>query len=80
MTGGVTEFPAPFFLAGAGMIPRGEAGVMVAQTGVVLRIIPKDVYGIFVFKSIAAAILAPPLLKLSYLSLIRSTSAVHDTE
>jgi Kef-type K+ transport system membrane component KefB len=130
MTGGVTEFLVPFFLAGiglhldvsvfgdrntmalavvilavacvtkflgcglgalrlgwadaarvgTGMIPRGEVGMVVAQIGLGLRIILKHVYGIVAFMSIAATILAPPLLKLRYRSLIRSWSAVHDTE
>jgi Kef-type K+ transport system membrane component KefB len=130
MTGGVTEFLVPFFLAGiglhldvsvfgdrntmvlavvilavacvtkflgcglgalrlgwadaarvgTGMIPRGEVGMVVAQIGLGLRIIPKDVYGIVVFMSIATTILAPPLLKLRYRSLIRSSSTVPDTE
>jgi Kef-type K+ transport system membrane component KefB len=130
MTGGVTEFLVPFFLAGiglhldgsvfsnrntivlavvilvvacvtkfvgcglgalrlgwadatrvgTGMIPRGEVGMVVAQIGLGLRIIPKDVYGIVVFMSIATTILAPPLLKLSYRSLIQPPIAAHDTE
>jgi Kef-type K+ transport system membrane component KefB len=64
---------------GTGMIPRGEVGMVVAQIGLGLRIIPKDIYAIVVFMSIATTILAPPLLKLSYRGLIRSQTAGDDT-
>ncbi|MCE5311107.1 MAG: cation:proton antiporter [Acidobacteriales bacterium] len=60
---------------GAGMIPRGEVGMVVAQIGLGLRIIPQDVYGTVVFMSIATTILAPPLVTLSYRSLMRREPA-----
>ncbi len=60
---------------GTGMIPRGEVGMVVAQIGLGLRVIPQDVYAIVVFMSIATTILAPPLLRLSYRSLIRPQTA-----
>ncbi len=51
---------------GVGMIPRGEVGMVVAQIGLGLAVIPKAIYGVVVFMSIATTIVAPPLLKLAY--------------
>lgn len=56
---------------GVGMIPRGEVGLVVAQIGQKLGVIPKDVYGVVVFMSIASTIVAPPLLQWAYRDLIR---------
>jgi Kef-type K+ transport system membrane component KefB len=55
---------------GAGMVPRGEVGMVVAQIGSSLGVIPKDVYGVVVFMSIATTMIAPPLLKYTYRDLI----------
>ncbi len=54
---------------GVGMIPRGEVGMVVAQIGLGLGVLPKDVYGIVVFMSVATTMVAPPLLKLAYRSI-----------
>jgi Kef-type K+ transport system membrane component KefB len=51
---------------GVGMIPRGEVGMVVAQIGLGLGVIPAAIYGVVVFMSIATTIIAPPLLKLAY--------------
>ncbi len=51
---------------GVGMIPRGEVGMVVAQIGLGLGVIPTMIYGNVVFMSIATTIIAPPLLKLAY--------------
>jgi Kef-type K+ transport system membrane component KefB len=56
---------------GVGMIPRGEVGLVVAQIGQKMGVIPKDVYGVVVFMSIASTIVAPPLLQWAYRDLIR---------
>lgn len=56
---------------GVGMIPRGEVGLVVAQIGQGLGVIPKDIYGIVVFMSIASTLVAPPLLQWAYSDLIR---------
>jgi Kef-type K+ transport system membrane component KefB len=53
------------------MIPRGEVGLVVAQIGQKMGVIPKDVYGVVVFMSIASTIVAPPLLQWAYRDLIR---------
>jgi Kef-type K+ transport system membrane component KefB len=55
---------------GVGMVPRGEVGMVVAQIGQGLGVIPKDVYAVVVFMSIATTMVSPPLLKLAYRDLI----------
>ncbi len=55
---------------GVGMIPRGEVGMVVAQIGLNMGVIPKDVYAIVVFMSIATTMVAPSLLKLAYRDLL----------
>jgi Kef-type K+ transport system membrane component KefB len=55
---------------GVGMIPRGEVGMVVAQIGSGLGVIPKDIYGVVVFMSIATTMVAPPLLKIAYRDLL----------
>ncbi len=56
---------------GVGMVPRGEVGMVVAQIGRGLGVIPNEVYGVVVFMSIATTMVAPPLLKFTYRDLIR---------
>ena len=48
------------------MIPRGEVGMVVAQIGLTLGVISKDVYGVVVFMAVATTIVAPPLLKMAF--------------
>lgn len=55
---------------GVGMVPRGEVGMVVAQIGRGLGVIPNEVYGVVVFMSIATTMVAPPLLKFTYRDLI----------
>jgi Kef-type K+ transport system membrane component KefB len=56
---------------GVGMVPRGEVGMVVAQIGRGLGVIPNEVYGVVVFMSIATTMVAPPLLKFTYRDLIK---------
>jgi Kef-type K+ transport system membrane component KefB len=63
---------------GVGMIPRGEVGMVVAQIGLDLGVIPQAVYGVVVFMSIATTVVAPPLLKLAYGDLIREQAKKQD--
>jgi Kef-type K+ transport system membrane component KefB len=51
---------------GFGMAPRGEVGMVVAQIGLRMGVIPARVYAVVVFMAIATTIVAPPLLTLSY--------------
>jgi Kef-type K+ transport system membrane component KefB len=61
---------------GVGMIPRGEVGMVVAQIGLGMRVIPPAIYGIVVIMSIATTIIAPPLLKLAYRGAPQSVDGV----
>lgn len=51
---------------GVGMIPRGEVGMVVAQLGLSLKVIPKPVYGAVVTMAILTTMIAPPLLKWAF--------------
>ena len=50
---------------GAGMIPRGEVGLIFAQMGLAAGIIEPSMYGALVTTVIATTFVAPPLLKKS---------------
>jgi Kef-type K+ transport system membrane component KefB len=51
---------------GVGMVPRGEVGMVVAQIGLGLGVIGKEIYGVVVFMAVMTTIAAPPLLKWAY--------------
>jgi Kef-type K+ transport system membrane component KefB len=51
---------------GAGMTPRGEVGMVVAQIGLARGAISSEVYAIAVFMAVATTIAAPPLLAYLY--------------
>ncbi len=51
---------------GAGMVPRGEVGMVVAQIGMGLGAVPDMLYGVVVSMSLLTTMVAPPLLKLAY--------------
>jgi Kef-type K+ transport system membrane component KefB len=51
---------------GAGMIPRGEVGMVVAGIGAGLGVIPPAVYAIVVFMAIGTTIAAPPLINWTF--------------
>ncbi len=51
---------------GTGMIPRGEVGMVVAQLGLSMGVIPKPIYAVVVFMAVATTLIAPPLLSLSF--------------
>ncbi len=51
---------------GAGMVPRGEVGMVVAQVGLKAGAITQPVYGVAVFMAVLTTILAPPVLNLLY--------------
>jgi Kef-type K+ transport system membrane component KefB len=51
---------------GVGMIPRGEVGMVVAQIGLSLGAVSRDIYGVVVFMAVASTIVAPPLLAIAY--------------
>jgi Kef-type K+ transport system membrane component KefB len=51
---------------GVGMVPRGEVGMVVAQIGLSLGVIPAATYALVVFMSIGTTLIAPPLLTLAF--------------
>jgi Kef-type K+ transport system membrane component KefB len=51
---------------GAGMVPRGEVGMVVAQVGLKAGAITQPVYGVAVFMAVMTTILAPPVLSFLY--------------
>jgi len=51
---------------GVGMVPRGEVGMVVAQIGLGLGVVPKHIYGVVVFMAVATTLVAPPLLSLAF--------------
>jgi Kef-type K+ transport system membrane component KefB len=57
---------------GVGMIPRGEVGMIVAQIGLGFGILSRGSYSVVVFMSVATTIVAPPLLKIAYRSLLET--------
>ena len=57
---------------GVGMIPRGEVGMVVAQLGLGFGILSQSSYGVVVFMSVASTIVAPPLVKVAYKSLLKA--------
>jgi Kef-type K+ transport system membrane component KefB len=56
---------------GVGMIPRGEVGMVVAQIGLGFGILSRSSYGVVVFMSVATTIVAPPLIKYAYKTLLQ---------
>jgi Kef-type K+ transport system membrane component KefB len=65
---------------GVGMIPRGEVGMIVAQIGLSFGVLGGSSYSVVVFMSVATTILAPPLLKIAYGSLLQSRSQQLENE
>jgi Kef-type K+ transport system membrane component KefB len=59
------------FRIGVGMVPRGEVGMIVAQIGLGFGILTRSSYGVVVFMSVATTIVAPPLIKIAYRSLLQ---------
>lgn len=55
---------------GVGMVPRGEVGMVVAQLGLGFGILSQSSYGVVVFMSVATTIVAPPLIKVVYQTLM----------
>jgi len=57
---------------GLGMVPRGEVGMVVAQLGLGYGILSQGSYGVVVFMSVATTIVAPPLIKVGYKTLLQA--------
>ena len=54
------------FRVAAGMVPRGEVGMVVAQIGLGFGVIPQPVYAVVVFMAVATTLLAPPMLNRTF--------------
>lgn len=54
------------FQVGVGMVPRGEVGMVVAQIGMSMGVVPPHVYGVVVFMAILTTVIAPPLLAIAF--------------
>jgi Kef-type K+ transport system membrane component KefB len=50
-------------IVGAGMIPRGEVGIVVAMIGLNMGTIGPDIYSVIVLVSIATTLYAPFLIR-----------------
>lgn len=65
---------------GVGMVPRGEVGMVVAQLGLGFGILSQSSYGVVVFMSVATTIVAPPLIKVVYKTLLPAGAAAVEEE
>jgi Kef-type K+ transport system membrane component KefB len=63
---------------GAGMIPRGSVGLVVAQVGLNAGIVSREGYGIAVFMAVMTTAIAPILLKLAFRNVQAENHAVFD--
>ena len=54
------------FRVGAGMVPRGEVGMVVAQLGLAAGIVSQQIYAVVVFMAVFTTLAAPPLLNAAY--------------
>jgi len=64
---------------GAGMVPRGEVGMVVAQIGAGLGIITKATYSIVVVMAVMTTVVAPVLLTLTFRSLAQMPADPDET-
>ena len=53
---------------GMGMVPRGEVGIVVAQIGLGLGVINDMLFGVVIFMAVATTLIAPPFLKMLFLT------------
>ncbi|MFN6964618.1 MAG: cation:proton antiporter [Pyrinomonadaceae bacterium] len=51
---------------GAGMVPRGEVGIVVAQIGLGMAAISQQFFGAVLFMAVATTLIAPPFVKLLF--------------
>jgi Kef-type K+ transport system membrane component KefB len=57
---------AEAFRIGAGMVPRGEVGMVVAQIGLGMGVVSQNIYGVVVFMAAATTLVAPALLRRAF--------------
>ena len=54
--------PRSSTVIGAGMVPRGEVGFVVASVGAGIGAVSGDMFAVVVFMSVATTLVAPPVL------------------
>jgi Kef-type K+ transport system membrane component KefB len=54
------------FRVGAGMAPRGEVGMVVAQLGRKMGVMPGNIFAMIIFLSLATTLAAPPLIRVAF--------------
>jgi Kef-type K+ transport system membrane component KefB len=57
---------ADAYRVGAGMVPRGEVGMVVAQIGLRINVISPGIYGVVVLVAVITTLIAPVLLNSSF--------------
>jgi Kef-type K+ transport system membrane component KefB len=68
---GLGALPLGFRMAscvGAGMVPRGEVTMVIAQLALALGVIGQDLFGVVVLVAVASALLAPVLIGVAFRS------------
>lgn len=65
---------------GVGMAPRGEVGMVVAQIGRKLGVMPESVFAIVVFLSVATTLVAPPMIRVAFRGALPQPSAAEPDE
>jgi Kef-type K+ transport system membrane component KefB len=68
------------FQVGAGMVPRGEVGIVVAQIGLGLAAVSDSIYGVVLAMAVITTLAAPPLIKLAFAGEHATGSADFDDE
>jgi Kef-type K+ transport system membrane component KefB len=56
----------PVAIIGVGMAPRGEVGLIVANVGASMAIIPNEMFSTVVIMSVLTTLVVPPVLRLLY--------------
>jgi Kef-type K+ transport system membrane component KefB len=56
----------PVAIIGVGMAPRGEVGLIVANVGAALAVIPNEMFSTVVIMSVLTTLVVPPVLTLLY--------------
>jgi len=59
---------------GTGMAPRGEVGMVVAQLGRKLGVMPDNIFAIIIFLSVATTLAAPPMIRVAFRGVDREPS------
>lgn len=78
--GGLRLAPRSALILGAGMVPRGEVGFIVASIGTSIGAIPQDMFSVVIIMSIVTTLVVPPVLKLLFAGHPDTDRIVRDAE